>query len=60
LPLGDDRKAITEEDVHNWKRRRLRGAKSAESLLAMTMSGIDTDRMSRQFEDSAYRLQSGG
>ncbi|KAK7106203.1 hypothetical protein V1264_017487 [Littorina saxatilis] len=30
-------KALTEEDVHNWKRR-LRSAKSAESLLSMTAS----------------------
>ncbi|XP_064599453.1 uncharacterized protein LOC135465995 [Liolophura sinensis] len=31
LTLGEQ-KAITEEDVHNWKRRRLRTAKSVESL----------------------------
>ena len=30
-------KALTEEDVHNWKRR-LRSAKSAESLLSMATS----------------------
>ncbi|XP_014771246.1 uncharacterized protein LOC106869848 isoform X3 [Octopus bimaculoides] len=29
-------KAITEEDVHNWKKRRLRCAKSAESLLSLS------------------------
>ncbi|KAJ8316128.1 hypothetical protein KUTeg_006142 [Tegillarca granosa] len=37
-----ERKAITEEDVHNWKRRRLRGAKSAESLLNLASSSCDT------------------
>lgn len=31
-----ERKAITEEDVHNWKKRRLRSAKSAESLLSLS------------------------
>lgn len=58
LGLTEDRKAITEEDVHNWKRRRLRGAKSAESLLAMSLPGLDCGRISRDFEDSLYRIYS--
>ncbi|KAL3884653.1 hypothetical protein ACJMK2_024775 [Sinanodonta woodiana] len=33
-----DRKAITEEDVQHWKRRRIRSAKSAESLLTLPTS----------------------
>ncbi|XP_052803848.1 uncharacterized protein LOC128233978 isoform X2 [Mya arenaria] len=33
-----DRKAITEEDVQHWKRRRLRSAKSAESLLSLPIT----------------------
>ncbi|XP_033759219.1 uncharacterized protein LOC117341471 isoform X2 [Pecten maximus] len=58
LGLSEDRKAITEEDVHNWKRRRLRGAKSAESLLAMSLPGLDCGRISRDFEESLYRIYS--
>ncbi|XP_021375956.1 uncharacterized protein LOC110464834 isoform X2 [Mizuhopecten yessoensis] len=58
LVLTEDRKAITEEDVHNWKRRRLRGAKSAESLLAMSLPGLDCGRISRDFEESLYRIYS--
>ena len=33
-----DRKAITEEDVQHWKRRRIRSAKSAESLLSLPIT----------------------
>jgi len=33
-----DRKAITEEDVQHWKKRRMRSAKSAESLLSLPVS----------------------
>ncbi|KAL5020419.1 hypothetical protein ScPMuIL_003311 [Solemya velum] len=33
-----ERKAITEEDVQHWKKRRLRGAKSVESLVSMPSS----------------------
>ncbi|XP_052286601.1 uncharacterized protein LOC127882166 isoform X2 [Dreissena polymorpha] len=33
-----DRKAITEEDVQHWKRRRIRSAKSAESLLSLPVT----------------------
>ncbi|KAK3106941.1 hypothetical protein FSP39_003397 [Pinctada imbricata] len=48
-----DRKAITEEDVHNWKRRRLRGAKSAESLINLPSSNRDsTHRMSRLIDEN--------
>ena len=43
-PAGEDKpvdgvqtKALTEEDVHNWKHR-LRNSKSAESLLSMATS----------------------
>lgn len=48
-----ERKAITEEDVQTWKRRRLRGAKSAESLLVLPQStSIDsTKRMSRLVDE---------
>lgn len=43
LPTADalnfgERKAITEEDVQHWKKRRLRGAKSVESLVSMPSS----------------------
>lgn len=49
-----ERKAITEEDVQTWKRRRLRGAKSAESLLVLPQStSIDsTKRMSRLVDEN--------
>ncbi|XP_052061415.1 uncharacterized protein LOC127701544 isoform X2 [Mytilus californianus] len=43
-----ERKAITEEDVHNWKRRRLRVAKSAESLINLPNRD---HRLSRHFDD---------
>ncbi|XP_071176710.1 uncharacterized protein [Mytilus edulis] len=43
-----ERKAITEEDVHNWKRRRLRVAKSAESLINLPNR---EHRLSRHFDD---------
>ncbi|XP_053409299.1 serine/arginine repetitive matrix protein 2-like isoform X3 [Mercenaria mercenaria] len=33
-----ERKAITEEDVQHWKRRRIRSAKSAESLLSLPIT----------------------
>ena len=33
-----ERKAITEEDVQHWKRRRIRSAKSAESLLSLPVT----------------------
>ena len=43
-----EKKAITEEDVHNWKRRRLRVAKSAESLINLPNRD---HRLSRHFDD---------
>ncbi|XP_056011649.1 uncharacterized protein LOC125678137 isoform X3 [Ostrea edulis] len=54
LGTGMERKAITEEDVQTWKRRRLRGAKSAESLLVLPPStSIDsTKRMSRLVDET--------
>lgn len=54
LGTGMERKAITEEDVQTWKRRRLRGAKSAESLLVLPQSSsIDsTKRMSRLVDEN--------
>ncbi|XP_061189339.1 uncharacterized protein LOC133197362 isoform X2 [Saccostrea echinata] len=54
LGTGMERKAITEEDVQTWKRRRLRGAKSAESLLVLQQSSsIDsTKRMSRLVDEN--------
>ena len=33
-----ERKAITEEDVQHWKRRRIKSAKSAESLLSLPIT----------------------
>ncbi|KAL4229188.1 Rho GTPase-activating protein 32 [Mactra antiquata] len=35
---SNERKAITEEDVQHWKRRRIRSAKSAESLLSLPVT----------------------
>ena len=43
-----EKNAITEEDVHNWKRRRLRVAKSAESLINLPNRD---HRLSRHFDD---------
>lgn len=48
LLIGTEKKAITEEDVHNWKRRRLRVAKSAESLINLPNRD---HRLSRHFDD---------
>ena len=48
IEMGMEKKAITEEDVHNWKRRRLRVAKSAESLINLPSR---EHRLSRHFDD---------
>jgi hypothetical protein len=46
-----EKKAITEEDVHNWKRRRLRVAKSAESLINLPNRD---HRLSRHYKNICY------